>query len=115
MLAIQSAVNSVRRETIDIRNEMRESNMTMTRQFGLMNRNIKRIALVPAQRGVGNRGDCNQQASMLVGDSPSNAEGGNAEHDPAVMNSISARASLSPLPRNLFDLWHEYIEGIRGR
>ena len=58
MLAIQLAVNSVRRETIDIRNEMQESNMTMTRQFGLMNRNIKRIALVPAQRGVANRGGC---------------------------------------------------------
>ena len=52
---------------------------------------------------------------MLVGDSLTNAEGGNAEHDPAVMNSISARASLSPLPRNLFDLWQEYIEGIGGR
>ena len=31
------------------------------------------------------------------------------------MNSISARASLSPLPQNLFDLWQEYIEGIGGR
>jgi hypothetical protein len=29
MLAIQSAVNSVRRETIDIRSEMRETNLIM--------------------------------------------------------------------------------------
>jgi hypothetical protein len=31
------------------------------------------------------------------------------------MNSISAGATLSPLSQNLFDLWQEYIEGIRGR
>jgi hypothetical protein len=52
---------------------------------------------------------------MLVGDSLSNEEGGDAEHDPAVMTSISARVYLSPLPQNLFDLWQEHIEGIGGR
>jgi hypothetical protein len=55
MLAIQLSANSVRRETIDIRNEMRENNMTMARQFGLMNRDIRRIALAPGQQGVANK------------------------------------------------------------
>jgi hypothetical protein len=41
--------------------------------------------------------------------------GGDAEHDPEVMNDISARSSLSPLPRHLFDLWQEHVEGIGGR
>jgi hypothetical protein len=36
-------------------------------------------------------------------------------NNPAVMNSISAGATLSPLPQNLIDLWQEYIEGIGGR
>ena len=81
MLAIiQSAVNSVTRTTINIRNEMRESNMTMIWQFGLMNRSIKWIALVPAQSGDHNQQQL--QASMLVGDSP-----GDVAHDPAMMNS----------------------------
>ena len=55
-------------------------------------------------------GDHNQQqwqASKLVGDSPSNAEDGDAAHEPAVMTSIPAGVSLSPLPQNLFDLWQE--------
>ena len=49
----------------------------------------------------------NNNASKLVGDSLSSAKDGDAAHNPAVMNSISARASLSPLPQNLFDLWQE--------
>jgi hypothetical protein len=40
------------------------------------------------------------------------AEGSGAT---AVMNSISAGATLSPLPQNLIDLWQEYTEGIGGR
>ena len=32
------------------------------------------------------------------------AEVGGASHNPAVMNSISAGATLSPLPQNLIDL-----------
>jgi hypothetical protein len=43
------------------------------------------------------------------------AEGRDAANNPAVMNSISADATLSPLPQNLIDLWQEYIEGIGGR
>jgi hypothetical protein len=39
------------------------------------------------------------------------AEGGGASHNPAVMNSISAGATLSPLPQNLIDLW----QGTGGR
>ena len=91
----------------DISYEIWESNLRITRQFGLLSKNFKWTGLVPAQRGVSNRGDHNQQqlqASMLLGDSLSNAEGGDAEHDPAVMTSISARVYLSPLQRNLFDL-----------
>jgi hypothetical protein len=61
MLAIKLAVNSVRRETIGIRNLMSENSMKMTRQFWLMNRNIRRIALAPRQRGVEKMIACNQQ------------------------------------------------------
>jgi hypothetical protein len=95
-------VNSVIRDTIDIRNEMHENNMIMTRQFGLMNRNIRRVALITGQHGVPNREDHNQQqgqASMLVGGSLNNAEGGDAGHNLVVINSISTRAPLSPLPQ----------------
>jgi hypothetical protein len=109
-------VNSVRRETIDIRSEMRETNLIMTRQFGILNRNIRRVALQATQRGVvTQRGVAVQMQARLVGDSPNYGEDGGASHNPAVMNSISAGATLSPLPLNLFDLWQEYIEGIGGR
>jgi hypothetical protein len=39
------------------------------------------------------------------------AEVGGASHNPAVMNSISVGATLSPLPQNLIDLW----QGTGGR
>jgi hypothetical protein len=42
---------------------------------------------------------------MHVGGSLSNAESGDAVHNPAVMNDISTIASLSPWPQILFDLW----------
>jgi hypothetical protein len=69
MLAIQSAVNSVRRETIDIRSEMWEINLIMTRQFGILNWNIRRVALQATQRGVvTQRGVAVQMQARLVGD-----------------------------------------------
>jgi hypothetical protein len=43
------------------------------------------------------------------------AEGRDAANNPAVMNSISADATLSPLPQNLIDLLQEYTKGIGGR
>ena len=52
-----------------------------------------------------------QMQARLVGDSPNYGEGGGALHNPAVMNSISAGATLSPLPQNLIDLW----QGTGGR
>jgi hypothetical protein len=55
------------------------------------------------------------KASMLVKNSPSDAEGGYAEHNPVVMNSISVRATLSQSLRDLFDLLEECIEGIGRR
>ena len=36
-------------------------------------------------------------------------DAGDAEHNLAVINEISARVSLSPLPQNKFDLWREGI------
>jgi hypothetical protein len=69
-------------------------------------------------RGVANRGDCNQQTlqtSIRVGKSTSNVECGDAEHNPAVMNSIYTTATLYQLSQNLFDLWQKYIERVRGR
>jgi hypothetical protein len=97
---------------------MRLSITKMTREYGLMNRKIKQLTLLPAKWGVANRGDSNQQqlqASLLVGDSPRNAGDGDDEHNTAVMNSISARESLCPLQRNIFGLWQDYIEGIGWR
>jgi hypothetical protein len=43
------------------------------------------------------------------------AESRGASHNPAVMNSISAGATLFPLPQNLIDLWQEYTERVGGR
>jgi hypothetical protein len=111
MLAIQSAVNSVRRETIATRSEMRETNLILTRQFGILNWNIRRVASQATQRGVAAlREVAVQMQARVVEDSPNygvgEVEGGGALHNPAVMHSISAGATLSPSPRNLFDLWH---------
>ena len=45
---------------------------------------------------------------MLVGDGPSNADDRDAEHDPVLMNSISAGATLFPSPQSL-------MSGVRLR
>jgi hypothetical protein len=69
MLAIQSAVNSVRRETVGIRSKMQETNLVIMQQFGILNRNIRQIALKPTHREV----EAQIQA-RLVRDSLNNGE-----------------------------------------
>jgi hypothetical protein len=44
ILSIKLAVNSVRKQAVDIRSELRGTNMIIMQQFGSFNQNVKRMA-----------------------------------------------------------------------
>ena len=73
------------------------------KNYGIINTNIRRIALQPGVRGglggtVARGNDDNLFGAPL-----------------AIAGLGTAPASLSPNPKNLFDLWQEYQIGIGGR
>jgi hypothetical protein len=72
-----------------VREDLQHLQQLMTQQFGTVNANLRRIALQPIQRprAVNNAGQ-----APLVGS-----------------------ATLSPNPRTLHLLWHEYEFGLSGR
>jgi hypothetical protein len=78
-----------------------------------VNGNIRRVALQPARRiatgpGVGGVGDGDADGTVPTAAVAATAAAAAAL---AMMNN----ASLMPTPRNLHDLWHEYMHGIGGR
>ena len=83
--ALQSQLMGVKAQLEDITKLIKEENIAKGRQLQALNANIKRIGLSPAR-----------PIRLTVGIS-------------------SQSASLSPHPRNLYELWDEYVIGIRGR
>ena len=108
MLQLQSGILSLRRENIELRNEMERLHQGMERGFATINGNIKRVAMQPARR----------LATTAVGiDLLAGAATGTVgaamvlAPDLAMMNP----PSLMPNPKSLFDLWDEYLNGVGGR
>ena len=100
LLAIHAISTQIRRELHEIRLFQASDRATTQRQFSIVNNNVRRLAMAPVRviprAGVGGNDDANM--------GPQNAR------TPA-----APAASLSPTPRNLYDLWAEYQVGIGGR
>jgi hypothetical protein len=102
LLAIQSMSSQIRRELQEMRTNQMADRVFVAKNFLIVNSNIRRIALQPGLRGgtgtVARGNDDNQSGAPL-----------------AIAGLGIAPASLSPNPKNLFNLWQEYQIGIGGR
>jgi hypothetical protein len=99
LLAVHSQLMSLRHSNEELRDSLQQDRIDQTRQYQILNSNLRRIALQPARR----RDDA---ANPNV----ANGNGNNNAHQPP-----EGVATLSPNPRNLFVLWDEYTHGIGGR
>jgi hypothetical protein len=90
--ALYSQMTALRRENQEARAELQHFRESTTRNFGLVNTSIRRIAIQPARRRIPN-GNNNAAA---------------AENEVGLV-------TLSRNPRDLHSLWHEYEFGVGGR
>jgi Transcriptional activator of glycolytic enzymes len=110
LLAVQSLASQIRRELQELRSNQMADRVETRKGFTMVNTNIRRIALQPGLRGpVG-----------TVAQGGTRARGGNdddmAVDAVATLNGVGAApATLSPTPRNVYELWQEYQVGIGGR
>ncbi len=102
LLSLQAAASQIRRELQELRTNQMADRVLFTKHFTVVNGNLRRINLQPGVRG-GRRStpgdDDNIAAAALT----------------AAMAGCGAPPSLSPNPKNLFELWDKYQAGIGGR
>jgi hypothetical protein len=110
LLAVQSLAIQIRRELQELRANQMADRVASQKSFTVVNGSIRRIALQPGVRGSG--------VSTM------RAAGGGGNDDrrtvdaaplPATAGYGAAPASLSPNPKNLYEVWQEYQVGIGGR
>ena len=111
MLQLQSGFMTLRRENIELRNEISAMMLAMERGFHVVNGNVRRVALQPVARtrvaaaaGGGAAG-----AGVVIGGDDERALLAPAL---AVMTSP---ATLMANPKSLYDVWNEYLHGVGGR
>jgi hypothetical protein len=108
MLQLQSGILSLRRENIELRNEMERLHQGMERGFATINGNIKRVAMQPVRRLATTAVGIDLLAGAATG-----TVGAAMELAPAL--AMMNPPSLMPNPKSLFDLWDEYLNGVGGR
>lgn len=110
LLAIHSQLMGLRQGHNELRELIQQDRIDRTRQYQVLNSNLRRIALQPARRvgSINNNSGSNQQDG-----------GDNANHSAAPRHEDGhpdySAATLSPNPRTLYILWQEYHNGIGGR
>ncbi|KAI2499288.1 hypothetical protein MHU86_15208 [Fragilaria crotonensis] len=109
-MAVHSLATQVRREVHEIKLSQVADRTWMQRNFGIVNTNMRRLGITAAVRVV-------QGAGAIAGA----GVGGGGNNDDNMLAAAglqnlarTAAASLSPCPRNLYDLWAEYMFGIGG-
>ncbi len=101
LMAVHSLATQLRREVHEIKLAQAADRAAMQRCFGIVNMGLRRIGMAPAFRVVqGGIGTGNDDNSILAAAGLQNF-------------ARAANASLSPCPRNLYDLWTEYTVGLR--
>jgi hypothetical protein len=104
LLGMQSGLLSLRQDNVELKTAVNRIQLNLERCFGILNGNVRRIALQPARR---------RTAGVERGE----GEAGGAEEVPerAAANDLAMMATLMPTPRSLHDLWQEYHHGVGGR
>ena len=106
LLAIQSQSSQICCELQELRTNQMADRVFAAKNYAIINSNIGRIALL--QPGVRGR--------MGGGGAVAQGNDDNLIGAPLAIAGLGAApASLSPNPKNLFDLWQEYQIGIGGR
>jgi hypothetical protein len=108
LLAVQSGISQLRRDVQDIILNQGVDRSTVMKKLCIVNGNVKRIGYQPARMIVAAATRQEENFNLLAGVVARAGGGGMLGHEPPV-------ASLSPMPRNLFELWREYQHGIGGR
>jgi hypothetical protein len=102
LLGMQSGLLALRQDNLEIKTVINVIKLNLERCFGLLNGNIKQIALQPARRQTaGGERDEAADAAEVPGR--------------AAANDLAMMATLMPTPRSLQDLWHEFHHGVGGR
>ncbi|KAI2497397.1 hypothetical protein MHU86_17108 [Fragilaria crotonensis] len=121
MLQLQSGFLSLRRENIEIRNNIAGMLQAMERGFHIINGNVRRAALQPAQRVPRPPGGAAATAATAaaIAAAAAGADDQGAEAlERALLRpalAMTSPATLMPNPRSLYDLWNEYLHGVGGR
>jgi hypothetical protein len=104
LMAVHSLATQLRREIHEIKLAQVADRAAMQRCFGIVNTGLRRIGMAPAFRIVqgGGVGAGHDDNNILAAAGLQNL-------------ARAANASLSPCPRNLYDLWTEYTVGFGGR
>ena len=124
MLQLQSGFMSLRRENLELRNEISAMTLSMERGFQIVNGNVRRVALQPARRRdttamvrTATMTDATAAAALAaIGEGAAEdtvVAGERAMLAPAL--AMTNPATLMPNPKSLFDLWTEYLFGVGGR
>ncbi len=103
LLGMQLGLLALRQDNFEIKTAINVVKLNLEQCFGILNGNIKRIALQPARRrtaGGGERDDAADAAEV-----PGRA----------AANILAMMATLMPTPRSLHDLWHKFHHGVGGR
>jgi hypothetical protein len=110
ILQLQSGLLTLRRENIELRNELSAMMMAMERGFSVVNGNVRRVAMQPIRR-VGTEAEAAAAAAATA------ALGGNGGEQALLAPALAMMnpATLMPNPRSLYDLWNEYLNGVGGR
>jgi hypothetical protein len=101
LLALHSQMLGITRELVELRGSMQNNHSQSTRQYQTLNSNVNRIAIQPARR--------------RVAPPNGNLNGNNIANPVQPAGNNGGVATLSPTPRDLYILWHEYQHGIGGR
>ncbi|KAI2501991.1 hypothetical protein MHU86_12474 [Fragilaria crotonensis] len=103
LLGMQSGLLSLRQDNVELKTAVNRIQLNLERCFGILNGNVRRIALQPARRRTagGERGEGEAGAEEVP--------------ERAAANDLAMMATLMPTPRSLHDLWQEYHHGVGGR
>ena len=105
LLTLQSGVSQLRRDVQDIKLTQGVDRATILNQLQIMNKNVKRINNQPGRMLAAAAGRRDENLNLLAGV----VVGRHVDVDEPPI------ASLSAMPRNLYELWREYTHGIGGR
>ena len=102
LLAIQSSLNQLRRDINDVKTNQAIDRNCVAQQFGALNANVKRIGRQPGRM-------------MMLATVAATRTRDDDENDRTIPVRAPPIASLSPAPKDLYQLWNEYEHGIGGR